>query len=85
MEVLFSFQVHRPSGITTGYETFQHLHDPAWRKRDQKRIAAQKQEQFKVDREGGLNNVRYRIESYIAMKLKVIFKSPGRKTKDKNI
>ncbi|XP_029816042.1 beta-1,4-galactosyltransferase 7 [Manacus vitellinus] len=56
-------QVRRPSGITTGYETFQHLHDPAWRKRDQKRIAAQKQEQFKVDREGGLNNVRYRIES----------------------
>ncbi|RMB96616.1 hypothetical protein DUI87_26681 [Hirundo rustica rustica] len=55
--------VRRPSGITTGYETFQHLHDPAWRKRDQKRIAAQKQEQFKVDREGGLNNVRYRIES----------------------
>ncbi|XP_061858517.1 beta-1,4-galactosyltransferase 7 isoform X3 [Colius striatus] len=50
-------QVRRPSGITTGYETFQHLHDPAWRKRDQKRIAAQKQEQFKVDREGGLNNV----------------------------
>jgi len=43
MEALFSFQVHRPSGITTGYETFQHLHDPAWRKRDQKRIAAQKQ------------------------------------------
>lgn len=43
MEAFFSFQVHRPSGITTGYETFQHLHDPAWRKRDQKRIAAQKQ------------------------------------------
>lgn len=40
---LLSFQVRRPSGITTGYETFQHLHDPAWRKRDQKRIAAQKQ------------------------------------------
>uniref|UniRef100_A0A8C5UEW1 Beta-1,4-galactosyltransferase n=1 Tax=Malurus cyaneus samueli TaxID=2593467 RepID=A0A8C5UEW1_9PASS len=56
-------QVRRPSGITTGYDTFQHLHDPAWRKRDQKRIAAQKQEQFKVDREGGLNNVRYQIES----------------------
>ncbi|XP_064885623.1 beta-1,4-galactosyltransferase 7 [Columba livia] len=60
-------QVRRPSGITTGYETFQHLHDPAWRKRDQKRIAAQKQEQFKVDREGGLNNVRYRIESRTAL------------------
>ncbi|XP_027323997.3 beta-1,4-galactosyltransferase 7 [Anas platyrhynchos] len=60
-------QVRRPTGITTGYETFQHLHDPAWRKRDQKRIAAQKQEQFKVDREGGLNNVRYRIESRTAL------------------
>ncbi|XP_071615084.1 beta-1,4-galactosyltransferase 7 [Heliangelus exortis] len=60
-------QVRRPSGITTGYDTFQHLHDPAWRKRDQKRIAAQKQEQFKVDREGGLSNVRYRIESRTAL------------------
>ncbi|NXA46324.1 B4GT7 galactosyltransferase, partial [Nothocercus julius] len=60
-------QVRRPTGIKTGYETFQHLHDPAWRKRDQKRIAAQKQEQFKVDREGGLNNVRYRIESRTAL------------------
>uniref|UniRef100_A0A8C8SLP9 Beta-1,4-galactosyltransferase n=1 Tax=Pelusios castaneus TaxID=367368 RepID=A0A8C8SLP9_9SAUR len=56
-------QLFRPSGIKTGYKTFQHLHDPAWRKRDQKRIATQKQEQFKVDRDGGLNNVRYRIES----------------------
>ncbi|XP_069507645.1 beta-1,4-galactosyltransferase 7 isoform X2 [Ambystoma mexicanum] len=36
-------QLLRPSGITTGYKTFRHLHDPAWRKRDQKRIAAQKQ------------------------------------------
>ncbi|XP_010217129.1 PREDICTED: beta-1,4-galactosyltransferase 7, partial [Tinamus guttatus] len=60
-------QVRRPTGIKTGYETFEHLHDPAWRKRDQKRIAAQKQEQFKVDREGGLNNVRYRIESRTAL------------------
>ncbi|XP_075774020.1 beta-1,4-galactosyltransferase 7 isoform X2 [Pelodiscus sinensis] len=53
----------RPSGIKTGYKTFQHLHDPAWRKRDQKRIATQKQEQFKVDRDGGLSNVRYQVES----------------------
>uniref|UniRef100_W5N2U6 Xylosylprotein beta 1,4-galactosyltransferase, polypeptide 7 (galactosyltransferase I) n=1 Tax=Lepisosteus oculatus TaxID=7918 RepID=W5N2U6_LEPOC len=36
-------QLFRPSGITTGYETFRHIHDPAWRKRDQKRVAAQKQ------------------------------------------
>ncbi|KAM6470812.1 beta-1,4-galactosyltransferase 7 [Liasis olivaceus] len=56
-------QLFRPLGITSGYKTFQHLHDPAWRKRDQKRIASQKQEQFKVDRIGGLTNLEYRIES----------------------
>ena len=36
-------QLFRPSGVTTGYKTFRHIHDPAWRKRDQKRIASQKQ------------------------------------------
>lgn len=40
-----SLQLFRPSGITTGYKTFHHIHDPAWRKRDQKRVAAQKQVQ----------------------------------------
>ena len=38
-------QLFRPSGVTTGYKTFRHIHDPAWRKRDQKRIASQKQVQ----------------------------------------
>ncbi|XP_028668734.1 beta-1,4-galactosyltransferase 7 isoform X1 [Erpetoichthys calabaricus] len=56
-------KLFRPTGITTGYETFRHIHDPAWRKRDQKRVAAQKQEQFKVDKEGGLTNLRYKVES----------------------
>ncbi|XP_034038186.1 beta-1,4-galactosyltransferase 7 isoform X2 [Thalassophryne amazonica] len=56
-------QLFRPSGITTGYKTFLHIHDPAWRKRDQKRVAAQKQEQFKVDPDGGLTNLRYQVES----------------------
>nr|XP_057913660.1 beta-1,4-galactosyltransferase 7 isoform X2 [Doryrhamphus excisus] len=56
-------QLFRPSGITTGYKTFMHVHDPAWRKRDQKRVASQKQEQFKVDPEGGLSNLRYQVES----------------------
>ncbi|XP_026529151.1 beta-1,4-galactosyltransferase 7 [Pseudonaja textilis] len=60
-------QLFRPSGITSGYKTFQHLHDPAWRKRDQKRIASQKQEQFKVDRTGGLTNLKYRVESRISL------------------
>ncbi|XP_040904797.1 beta-1,4-galactosyltransferase 7 isoform X1 [Toxotes jaculatrix] len=56
-------QLFRPNDITTGYKTFLHIHDPAWRKRDQKRVAAQKQEQFKVDPEGGLTNLRYQVES----------------------
>ncbi|XP_037117676.1 beta-1,4-galactosyltransferase 7 isoform X1 [Syngnathus acus] len=56
-------QLFRPSDITTGYKTFLHVHDSAWRKRDQKRVAAQKQEQFKVDPEGGLSNLRYQVES----------------------
>ncbi|XP_048884047.1 beta-1,4-galactosyltransferase 7 isoform X1 [Brienomyrus brachyistius] len=56
-------ELFRPTGINTGYKTFRHIHDPAWRKRDQKRIAAQKQEQFKVDPEGGLTNLHYKVES----------------------
>ncbi|XP_072307535.1 beta-1,4-galactosyltransferase 7 [Eucyclogobius newberryi] len=56
-------QLFRPTGITTGYKTFMHIHDPAWRKRDQKRVAAQKQEQFKVDPKGGLSNLRYTVDS----------------------
>ncbi|KAM4554573.1 beta-1,4-galactosyltransferase 7 isoform 1-T1 [Odontesthes bonariensis] len=56
-------QLFRPNGITTGYKTFIHIHDPAWRKRDQKRVASQKQEQFKVDPEGGLTNLRYQVDS----------------------
>ncbi|TSK28148.1 Beta-1,4-galactosyltransferase 7 [Bagarius yarrelli] len=60
---LILVQLFRPKGITTGYKTFRHIHDPAWRKRDQKRIAAQKQEQFKIDPDGGLTNLRYKVES----------------------
>ncbi|XP_077388944.1 beta-1,4-galactosyltransferase 7 [Festucalex cinctus] len=58
-----NLQLSRPVGVTTGYQTFLHVHDPAWRKRDQKRVAAQKQEQFKVDPEGGLSNLRYQVDS----------------------
>ncbi|KAM8847734.1 beta-1,4-galactosyltransferase 7 [Synchiropus picturatus] len=56
-------QLFRPIGIQSGYDTFLHLHDPAWRKRDQKRVAAQKQEQFKVDPDGGLTNLKYQVIS----------------------
>ncbi|XP_074505670.1 beta-1,4-galactosyltransferase 7 isoform X2 [Sebastes fasciatus] len=40
-------QLFRPSGINTGYKTFLHIHDSAWRKRDQKRVASQKQPTLK--------------------------------------
>ncbi|XP_075869780.1 beta-1,4-galactosyltransferase 7 [Nelusetta ayraudi] len=56
-------QLFRPTGVTTGYKTFLHVHDPSWRKRDQKRVAAQKQEQFKLDPDGGLSTLRYQVES----------------------
>lgn len=56
-------QLFRPTGITTGLNTFRHIHDPAFRKRDQKRVATQRQEQFKVDPDGGLSNLRYVVES----------------------
>ncbi|GCB68175.1 beta-1,4-galactosyltransferase 7 isoform X2 [Scyliorhinus torazame] len=56
-------QLYRPTGIETGYKTFRHIHDPAWRKRDQKRVSRQKQEQFKIDKEGGLKNLKYRVGS----------------------
>ncbi|XP_059846091.1 beta-1,4-galactosyltransferase 7 isoform X1 [Hypanus sabinus] len=56
-------QLYRPTGIRTGYNTFKHFHDPAWRRRDQKRVSGQKQEQFKVDKEGGLRNLRYSVGS----------------------
>nr|XP_061793511.1 beta-1,4-galactosyltransferase 7-like [Nerophis lumbriciformis] len=58
-----NLQLFRPSGITTGNKTFLHMHDPAWRKRDTKRVAEQKQAQFQVDPEGGLSNLRYHVES----------------------
>ncbi|XP_069755374.1 beta-1,4-galactosyltransferase 7 isoform X2 [Narcine bancroftii] len=60
-------QLHRPTGIQTGYNTFKHFHDPAWRRRDQKRVSGQKQEQFKVDKEGGLKNLKYSIGSRIEL------------------
>uniref|UniRef100_UPI00398F3BF8 beta-1,4-galactosyltransferase 7 isoform X1 n=1 Tax=Pristiophorus japonicus TaxID=55135 RepID=UPI00398F3BF8 len=56
-------QLYRPTGIITGYKTFRHIHDPAWRRRDQKRVSGQKQEQFKVDKEGGLKNLKYKVGS----------------------
>ena len=35
--------VHYPQGITTGYNTFRHIHDKDRRPRDQKRFLNQKE------------------------------------------
>uniref|UniRef100_UPI00358EEAAE beta-1,4-galactosyltransferase 7 n=1 Tax=Myxine glutinosa TaxID=7769 RepID=UPI00358EEAAE len=53
-------KVFRPDGITTGYETFHHIHDPS-RRRDQKRIGEQRRVQFIRDRETGVSTVRFRL------------------------
>uniref|UniRef100_A0A8C4WXU1 Beta-1,4-galactosyltransferase n=3 Tax=Eptatretus burgeri TaxID=7764 RepID=A0A8C4WXU1_EPTBU len=53
-------KVFRPDGITTGYETFHHIHDPS-RHRDQKRIGEQRRVQFIRDRETGVSTVRFRL------------------------
>jgi len=51
--------VNRPQGVTTGYNTYRHVHDKERRKRDYKRIGDQKKDQFTRDREGGYDNVEY--------------------------
>ncbi|KAG7218640.1 hypothetical protein INR49_019969 [Caranx melampygus] len=63
-------QLFRPSGITTGYKTFHHIHDRlggretrrGWLLRNRYRHSPET-EQFKVDPEGGLTNLRYQVES----------------------
>jgi len=51
--------VNRPQGVTTGYDTYRHVHDKERRKRDYKRIGDQKKDQFTRDKEGGYDNVEY--------------------------
>lgn len=51
--------VNRPKGVTTGYDTFRHVHDKERRKRDYKRIGEQKKDQFTRDREGGFDTIEY--------------------------
>jgi hypothetical protein len=43
-----SFQVRRPQNITTGLETFRHIHDKKQRPRDNKRYFNQKEVLFKI-------------------------------------
>lgn len=54
-------ELHRPKGVTTGYDTFKHVHDKAKRPRDYKRIGEQKKEQFKRDPVGGYHTLIHRV------------------------
>lgn len=53
----------RPTGITTGYDTFKHIHDKVKRPRDYKRYGSQKQVQFKRDTHTGVDTVKYKLVS----------------------
>jgi len=53
--------LHRPKGVTTGYETFKHVHDKVKRPRDYKRIGDQKKQQFKRDLKGGYHTLKHKV------------------------
>lgn len=53
--------INRPQGVTTGYHTYRHVHDKEKRKRDYTRTPEQKKDQFKPDKEGGYDNLKYAI------------------------
>ncbi|XP_074642346.1 beta-1,4-galactosyltransferase 7-like [Tubulanus polymorphus] len=60
-------QVRRPEGITTGYETFYHIHDRHKRKRDFAKYENQKQVTSKRDYKTGIRNVKYQVLSRIPL------------------
>ncbi|XP_072042376.1 beta-1,4-galactosyltransferase 7-like [Amphiura filiformis] len=58
-----NLKISRPEGITTGYDTFYHIHDREKRKRDMTRYGNQHKESFKRDRLTGLDTVEYELRS----------------------
>lgn len=54
-------KVYRPEGITTGLNTFKHLHDKTKRKRDQRSFYNQYKVSRTRDRKTGLHDVQYKI------------------------
>ncbi|XP_063434377.1 beta-1,4-galactosyltransferase 7-like [Mytilus trossulus] len=59
--------VTRPQGITTGYKTFKHIHNKIKRPRDNKRYFNQTILTGRLDKETGVTNVRYKIDSKTKM------------------
>ncbi|XP_048001653.1 beta-1,4-galactosyltransferase 7 [Leguminivora glycinivorella] len=61
-------QVQRPAGITTGPEdTFKHIHDKTYRRRDHRKCFNQREVTRRRDRETGLRDVAYRVHSEHAL------------------
>ncbi|XP_076811644.1 beta-1,4-galactosyltransferase 7-like [Clavelina lepadiformis] len=58
-----SLTLYRPTGLSTGYETFKHIHDKERRPRDYKRYGEQKKTQFQRDKATGYDTLRYTLES----------------------
>nr|CAB3224893.1 beta-1,4-galactosyltransferase 7 [Phallusia mammillata] len=56
-------KLYRPTGLTTGYDTFKHIHNKERRPRDYNRYGDQKKVQFKRDVETGFDTVQYSLES----------------------
>ncbi|KAL5020105.1 hypothetical protein ScPMuIL_002997 [Solemya velum] len=56
-------KVRRPQNITTGFQTFKHIHDKRKRPRDYKRFFNQTELTRRLDKETGLGTVQYAVES----------------------
>merc|ERR1712038_644023 len=57
-----ALKIERPTAMSTGKETFLHIHDKEHRKRDYGKTKEQKAVQFKEDNSGGYKTVKYKID-----------------------
>jgi len=58
-----NLKLHRPSGLTTGYETFKHVHDRRIRPRDYNRNDYRNKMKLKDGGKTGFSNVAYQLLS----------------------
>lgn len=64
-----NMEVHYPQGITTGYQTFKHMHDRHKRPRDQKAYKNQWDLSRRKDRKTGFSTVKYDLVSSVEMSI----------------
>ncbi|KAK0051287.1 beta-1 4-galactosyltransferase 7-like isoform X1 [Biomphalaria pfeifferi] len=57
------FTLQRPGNLTTGYQSFKHIHDRKKRPRDYNRFFDQKEKTRRLDRETGISTVKYEVDS----------------------